>query len=113
MKSITPVPPPRRKRRNRGRPLPPKPDEIPESGDEPSEGPLRSPARSPKTSDIDERDDDNAETRITGRICTEDAKHDGRKPKEIYEHKVSQSPGNLTNLRPRLTSRPLLPSYRW
>ncbi|KAI4486038.1 hypothetical protein M0804_006527 [Polistes exclamans] len=28
LKDVTPVPPPRRKKRNRGRPLPPKPDEI-------------------------------------------------------------------------------------
>ncbi|EZA48930.1 hypothetical protein X777_12968 [Ooceraea biroi] len=95
MKNVTPVPPPRRKKRNRGRPLPPKPDEIPENatsnlrcGDAASEEPLRSPARSPKINDADDQDND-AETRTTGRISTEDARHEGRRMKEIYEHKVN------------------------
>lgn len=89
MKDVTPVPPPRRKKRNRGRPLPPKPDEIPESaiGDS-SEEPLHSSARSPKSGDVEDQDAD-AETRTNGRICAEDARQDGRKTKEIYEHKVN------------------------
>lgn len=93
LKDITPVPPPRRKKRNRSRPLPPKPDEIPENvtnnlkrGDT-SEEPLYLSVRSPKTSSNDQNGD--VETRGTGKTCTEDSKHDGRRTKEIYEHKVN------------------------
>lgn len=93
LKDITPVPPPRRKKRNRSRPLPPKPDEIPENvtnnlrrGDT-SEEPLYLSVRSPKTSSNDQNSE--VETRGTGKICTEDPKHDGRRTKEIYEHKVN------------------------
>ncbi|KAL6261777.1 hypothetical protein P5V15_006866 [Pogonomyrmex californicus] len=93
LKDITPVPPPRRKKRNRGRPLPPKPDEIPENvtnnlrrGDT-SEEPLYLSVRSPQTSSNDQNGD--VELRGTGKTSTEDPKHDGRKTKEIYEHKVN------------------------
>lgn len=40
MKDDTPVPPPRRRNKNRGRPLPPKPDEISRSEGELTEDPL-------------------------------------------------------------------------
>ncbi|XP_029173015.1 uncharacterized protein LOC114941974 [Nylanderia fulva] len=91
LKDVIPVPPPRRKKRNRSRPLPPKPDEIPESvsnnlrrGDT-CEEPLYLSVRSPKTS-ADDRDGD-VETR--GTICPEEPKHEGRRTKEVYEHKVN------------------------
>ncbi|XP_072767242.1 uncharacterized protein [Anoplolepis gracilipes] len=94
LKDVIPVPPPRRKKRNRGRPLPPKPDEIPESvtnnlrrGDT-SEEPLYLSVSSPKTND-DDRGDGDVQTRKTGKICPEDPKHEGRRTKEIYEHKVN------------------------
>lgn len=87
------MPPPRRKKRNRSRPLPPKPDEIPENvtnnlrhGDT-SEEPLYLSVRSPKTSSNDQNGD--VETWGTGKTCMEDPKHDGRRSKEIYEHKAS------------------------
>lgn len=93
LKDNTPVPPPRRKKRNRSRPLPPKPDEIPEDvtnnlkcGDT-SEEPLYLSVKSPKTSSSDQNGD--VETRGVGKTCTEDPKHDGRRTKEIYEHKAS------------------------
>lgn len=93
LKDAAPVPPPRRKKRNKGRPLPPKPDETTtdnapanlkrsETGDEP----LYSSVKSPKSSG----DDEDAEEEIRPdkhRLC-EDAPRDGRK-KEIYEHKVN------------------------
>ncbi|KMQ93535.1 neurofilament heavy polypeptide-like protein [Lasius niger] len=97
LKDVIPVPPPRRKKRNRGRPLPPKPDEIPVSvtnnlrhGDT-CEEPLYLSVRSSKTNgdDGDDRDDGDFETRGTGKICPEDPKHEGRRTKEIYEHKVN------------------------
>lgn len=95
LKDVIPVPPPRRKKRNRGRPLPPKPDEIPESvtnnlrrGDT-CEEPLYLSVKSPKSAD--DRDDGDVETRGMGKICPEDPKHEGRRTKEIYEHKVSNS----------------------
>lgn len=94
LKDVIPVPPPRRKKRNRGRPLPPKPDEIPVSvtnnlrhGDT-CEEPLYLSVRSSKTNG-DDRDDGDFETRGTGKICPEDPKHEGRRTKETYEHKVS------------------------
>ncbi|XP_012541967.2 uncharacterized protein LOC105839889 isoform X2 [Monomorium pharaonis] len=93
LKDITPVPPPRRKKRNRSRPLPPKPDEIPENvtnnlrRGETSEEPLYLSVRSAKTSSIDQNGD--VETRGTGKTCTKDSRHDGRRTKEIYEHKVN------------------------
>ncbi|XP_017792038.1 PREDICTED: uncharacterized protein LOC108574044 isoform X2 [Habropoda laboriosa] len=93
LKDVTPIPPPRRRKRNKGRPLPPKPDEItaenpangqkrPETGDEP----LYSSVRSPKSSG-DEQD-----TEEEGKLDkhrSEDAERDGRRMKEIYEHKVN------------------------
>ncbi|KOC63416.1 hypothetical protein WH47_01905 [Habropoda laboriosa] len=93
LKDVTPIPPPRRRKRNKGRPLPPKPDEItaenpangqkrPETGDEP----LYSSVRSPKSSG-DEQD-----TEEEGKLDkhrSEDAERDGRRMKEIYEHKAS------------------------
>lgn len=93
LKDITPVPPPRRKKRNRSRPLPPKPDEIPENvtnnlkhGDT-SEEPLYFSVRSSKTSNNNQNGE--VGTWGTEKTCTEDPKHDGRKTKEIYEHKAS------------------------
>lgn len=85
MKDVVPVPPPRRKKRNRGsRSLPiPKPDGTrPESGNFGSSEPLCSPTTG----------DGDVETwKAAGRICgTEDARHEGRRTKEIYEHKVSR-----------------------
>lgn len=89
LKGVTPVPPPRRKKRNRGRPLPPKPDEIPESatnnlihGDT-SEEPLYLSVKSLKTS----RDDQNGNVEMRG-TEKEDPKPEGRRTKEIFEHKV-------------------------
>ncbi|XP_018394053.1 PREDICTED: uncharacterized protein LOC108772903 isoform X1 [Cyphomyrmex costatus] len=92
LKDITPVPPPRRKKRNRSRPLPPKPDEIPEnvtnnlSRGDTSEEPLYFSVRS-KTSNHNQNGE--VETWGTEKTCTEDPKHDGRRTKEIYEHKVN------------------------
>ncbi|XP_020294908.1 uncharacterized protein LOC109860316 [Pseudomyrmex gracilis] len=88
LKDITPVPPPRRKKRNRSRPLPPKPDEIHENVTDNlrrDDEPLCSLAKSPKTSGDDDPDN-NVEMRKTGK---EDPKHEGRRTKEIYEHKVN------------------------
>ncbi|XP_018338064.1 PREDICTED: uncharacterized protein LOC108746052 [Trachymyrmex septentrionalis] len=92
LKDVTPVPPPRRKKRNRSRPLPPKPDEIPENvtnnlrrGDT-SEEPLYFSVRSPKTNN---NQNGEVETWGTEKTCTDDPKYDGRKTKEIYEHKVN------------------------
>ncbi|XP_011873248.1 PREDICTED: uncharacterized protein LOC105565033 isoform X2 [Vollenhovia emeryi] len=93
LKDVIPVPPPRRKKRNRSRPLPPKPDEIPENvgnnlrhGDT-SEEPLYLSVRSPKTSSNEQNGD--VEARGAGKIGTEDPKYDGRRSREIYEHKVN------------------------
>ncbi|XP_018366910.1 PREDICTED: uncharacterized protein LOC108763626 [Trachymyrmex cornetzi] len=93
LKDVTPVPPPRRKKRNRSRPLPPKPDEIPENvtnnlrrGDT-SEEPLYFSVRSPKTNNNNQNGE--VETWGTEKTCTDDSKYDGRKTKEIYEHKVN------------------------
>ncbi|XP_011053810.1 PREDICTED: uncharacterized protein LOC105145737 [Acromyrmex echinatior] len=93
LKDVTPVPPPRRKKRNRSRPLPPKPDEIPENvtnnlrrGDT-SEEPLYFSVRSPKTNNNNQNGE--VETWETEKTCTDDPKYDGRKTKEIYEHKVN------------------------
>lgn len=74
--------------------MPPKPDEIPENvtnnlrrGDT-SEEPLYLSVRSPKTSSDDQNDD--VETRGTGKTCAEDPKHrNARRSKEVYEHKAS------------------------
>jgi len=91
LKDITPVPPPRRKKRNRSRPLPPKPDEIPENvtnnlrRDDTSEEPLYLSVRSSKTSSNEQNGE--VEIRETGK--KEDPKHDGQRTKEIYEHKAS------------------------
>lgn len=90
LKDVTPVPPPRRRKRNKGRPLPPKPDEIPENSTgntkrEAGEEPLYSSVKSPKTSgDEQESEDDKPE-----KPCREDSKQDGRRIKEVYEHKVN------------------------
>jgi len=71
--------------------LPPKPDEIPESAtnnlrhDDTSEEPLYLSVKSLKTSRDDQ--DDNIEMRETER---EDPKPEGRRTKEIFEHKVNQ-----------------------
>ncbi|KAL6442889.1 hypothetical protein ACFW04_002737 [Cataglyphis niger] len=94
LKDVIPVPPPRRKKINRGRPLPPKPDEIPQSvtnnlrRDGASEEPLYLSVSLPKTNG-DDREDGDMETRRTGKICSEDPTHEGRRMKEIYEHKVN------------------------
>lgn len=102
LKDVIPVPPPRRKKRNRGRPLPPKPDEIPESvtnnlrrDDGTREEPLYLSVSLPKTNG-DDRGDGDIETRGTGKICPEDPTHEGRRMKEIYEHKVSNRSSQLT-----------------
>ncbi|XP_076649888.1 uncharacterized protein LOC143357359 [Halictus rubicundus] len=93
LKESAPVPPPRRKKRNKGRPLPPKPDETAENApanlkrSETGDEPLYSSVKSPKSSG----DDEDAEEEIRPdkhRLC-EDAPRDGRKTKEIYEHKVN------------------------
>nr|XP_033340112.1 uncharacterized protein LOC117228453 [Megalopta genalis] len=86
LKESAPVPPPRRKKRNKGRPLPPKPDEVTESTaanlkrSETGDEPLYSSVKSPKSSG-DEQDADE-EIKL-------DKHRDGRKTKEIYEHKVN------------------------
>jgi len=73
--------------------LPPKPDEIPENvtnnlrrGDT-SEEPLYFSVRSPKTNNNNQNGE--VETRGTEKTCNDDQKYDGRKMKEIYEHKAS------------------------
>ncbi|XP_076170150.1 uncharacterized protein LOC143148107 isoform X2 [Ptiloglossa arizonensis] len=93
LKDTTPVPPPRRRKRNKGRPLPPKPDEIVANNTsntkrvEGADEPLYSSVKSPKSSG-DEQDEQDAEEEIeSDKHCSrEDA---GRKTKEIYEHKVN------------------------
>ncbi|CAK9803400.1 hypothetical protein ANTPLA_LOCUS3583 [Anthophora plagiata] len=93
VKDVTPIPPPRRRKRNKGRPLPPKPDEItaenPTNGQKRSElgdEPLYSSVRSPKSSG-DEQDTEE-EVKLD-KHRSQDAEHDGRRMKEIYEHKVN------------------------
>ncbi|XP_034185019.2 uncharacterized protein LOC117606557 [Osmia lignaria lignaria] len=84
-KNETPIPPPRRRKKNKGRPLPPKPDEATENsssnskGTETNEEPLYSSVKSPKSSG-DEQDEETGKQRCT---------NDGRRTKEIYEHKVN------------------------
>ncbi|CAL7939922.1 unnamed protein product [Xylocopa violacea] len=89
LKDVTPIPPPRRRKRNKGRPLPPKPDEI--SSENPSSGlkraetgdePLYSSVRSPKGSGDEQEPEEEAKHR-----SHEDL--DGRRTKEVYEHKVN------------------------
>nr|XP_031846745.1 uncharacterized protein LOC116433123 [Nomia melanderi]XP_031846746.1 uncharacterized protein LOC116433123 [Nomia melanderi]XP_031846747.1 uncharacterized protein LOC116433123 [Nomia melanderi] len=84
LKDAAPVPPPRRKKRNQGRPLPPKPDEVAENAGsrraETGDEPLYSSVRSPRSSG----DEQDAEEEIR-----HDKHRDGRKTKEIYEHKVN------------------------
>ncbi|KAK2581152.1 hypothetical protein KPH14_007961 [Odynerus spinipes] len=127
-RDITPVPPPRRKKRNRGRPLPPKPDEIPEktscnlrhvdTGDEPLYSSVLS--NSPKTLVDDyatmddvvggcreqqqqppqQQQDTSALSNSTTTVTTNGTREtrneyskggmpEGRRTKEIYEHKVN------------------------
>lgn len=94
LKDVTPIPPPRRRKRNKGRPLPPKPDEIlaenlssgskrHETGDEPLYSSVKSPRSSGDEQDAEE------ETRIDKHRSQDDAGRDGRGAKEIYEHKVN------------------------
>lgn len=99
LKNVTPVPPPRRKKTNRGRPLPPKPDEIPEdvttnlSHGDTSEEPLHLSVKPPRTTSGDDRNGD-VETRGSAKISAEDAKHEGRRAREVYEHKASHPAGS-------------------
>ncbi|CAK9829007.1 hypothetical protein ANTRET_LOCUS6423 [Anthophora retusa] len=93
LKDVTPIPPPRRRKRNKGRPLPPKPDEITaenptgsQKRSEPGDEPLYSSVRSPKSSG-DEQDTEE-EVKLD-KHRSQDAEHDGRRMKEIYEHKVN------------------------
>ncbi|KYN04035.1 hypothetical protein ALC62_04799 [Cyphomyrmex costatus] len=115
LKDITPVPPPRRKKRNRSRPLPPKPDEIPEnvtnnlSRGDTSEEPLYFSVRS-KTSNHNQNGE--VETWGTEKTCTEDPKHDGRRTKEIYEHKASKTSVCLEDYLPRRGSMEHLSLYQ-
>ncbi|EFN86990.1 hypothetical protein EAI_01325 [Harpegnathos saltator] len=93
LKNITPVPPPRRKKTNRGRPLPPKPDEILEDvttnlrHGNTSEEPLHLSVKPLKEISDDQNDD--VETQGPSKISTEDTKHERRKAREIYKHKVN------------------------
>ncbi|XP_035728823.1 protein PFC0760c-like isoform X1 [Vespa mandarinia] len=118
LKDVTPVPPPRRKKRNRGRPLPPKPDEIIEktSGNlrhvDLNEEPLYSSvmSNSPRTLVDDyatmddviggcrEQSHDQVSTFRSQTNGTRDLRvneyskgvmPEGRRTKEIYEHKVN------------------------
>ncbi|XP_017880469.1 uncharacterized protein LOC108625184 isoform X1 [Ceratina calcarata] len=94
LKDVTPIPPPRRRKRNKGRPLPPKPDEVGSDqtssdsrriktcGDEP----LYSSVRSPKTSENEHETNEVTEHRTKD---DEAVRKDGRRVKEIYEHKVN------------------------
>ncbi|KZC08398.1 hypothetical protein WN55_09302 [Dufourea novaeangliae] len=93
LKDATPVPPPRRKKRNKGRPLPPKPDEIAESSPgnskraETGDEPLYSSVRSPKSSgDEQDADEEAKPDDVTPQV---DPGREGRRTKEIYEHKAS------------------------
>ncbi|CAK9797499.1 hypothetical protein ANTQUA_LOCUS1193 [Anthophora quadrimaculata] len=93
LKDVTPIPPPRRRKRNKGRPLPPKPDEITaenstgsQKRSEPGDEPLYSSVRSPKSSG-DEQDTEE-EVKLD-KHRSQDVEHDGRRMKEIYEHKVN------------------------
>ncbi|XP_054013068.1 uncharacterized protein LOC128894957 isoform X2 [Hylaeus anthracinus] len=89
LKDSTPVPPPRRRKRNKGRPLPPKPDEIAgnsTSNSRHTEGadePLYSSVQSPKSSGDEQDVEEEIESE---KRCLQDT---GRKTKEIYEHKVN------------------------
>ncbi|XP_003702199.2 uncharacterized protein LOC100880932 isoform X1 [Megachile rotundata] len=93
-KSSTPIPPPRRRKKNKGRPLPPKPDEVSENcssnskRNETSEEPLYSSVKSPKSSG-DEQDTEEIGKSEKQRCSHENAARDGRRTKEIYEHKVN------------------------
>ncbi|XP_076247590.1 uncharacterized protein LOC143187333 isoform X2 [Calliopsis andreniformis] len=104
LKDSTPVPPPRRRKRNKGRPLPPKPDEIgenppsnlktTETGDEPLYSSVKSPKANEDEEDggveEDEEEQNEAEEgSLDKQSSREDARRDGRKTKEIYEHKVN------------------------
>ncbi|KAF7387212.1 hypothetical protein HZH68_012889 [Vespula germanica] len=125
LKDVTPVPPPRRKKRNRGRPLPPKPDEILEKTSsnlrhvDSNEEPLYSSvvSNSPRTllDDYATMDDvvggcreqshDEGSTFRSQTNGTRDSRvneyskgvmPEGRRTKEIYEHKASISEVNGT-----------------
>ncbi|XP_031771438.1 histone H3.v1 [Apis florea] len=85
LRDATPIPPPRRRKRNKGRPLPPKPDEVsaenPSNREEAGNEPLYSSVRSPKSSG----DEQEAEEK-TRPTYESDGK---RSVKEIYQHKVN------------------------
>ncbi|XP_033183048.2 uncharacterized protein LOC117153268 isoform X2 [Bombus vancouverensis nearcticus] len=93
LKDVTPIPPPRRRKRNKGRPLPPKPDEIAENScngpkrGETGDEPLYSSVRSPKSSGDEQEKEE--EVKTDKHRSYDDAGRDGRRTKEIYEHKVN------------------------
>ncbi|XP_023289762.1 uncharacterized protein LOC105703487 [Orussus abietinus] len=101
-KGITPIPPPRHRKKNRGRPLPPKPDELPETHLALSRSvqslhgePLYSSVKSPKSRINREGsvgDKEESYTDLGRTICsTETGKwpNGESKKKEIFEHKVN------------------------
>lgn len=113
LKNITPVPPPRRRRKNRGRPLPPKPDEIIETHGKVKTGkkeePLYSSVKSQKLRDAKlqvSREKENADSDVD-RSFNNDVKRDDEdkenrrndreknETKEVHEHKVSKGLGRI------------------
>lgn len=87
LKDVTPIPPPRRRKRNKGRPLPPKPDEVgtenSSNGLETGNEPLYSSVRSPKSSGDEQEAEEKTRSYEEGGGC------EGKRAKEIYEHKVN------------------------
>ena len=90
LKDVTPIPPPRRRKRNKGRPLPPKPDEVgtenSSNGLETGNEPLYSSVRSPKSSGDEQEAEEKTRSYEEGGGC------EGKRAKEIYEHKASIRP---------------------
>ena len=89
--SVTPVPPPRK--RKRGRPLSPKPDGVTENHRHvmpptPNDEPLYSSMQTPKsTSNYLDSESCKTDSRRTFRSL-EDWKNEVKKLKEVYEHEV-------------------------
>ncbi|XP_015586339.1 uncharacterized protein LOC107263532 isoform X2 [Cephus cinctus] len=99
LKNVTPVPPPRNRRKNKGRPLPPKPDEIPQTHRNPSlnstrdtkSEPLYSSVKSPKAKSNYARDEVSKVSRSgTNKSGSSTGTgDDSKKGKDLYEHKVN------------------------
>ncbi|XP_033223776.1 uncharacterized protein LOC117177290 isoform X2 [Belonocnema kinseyi] len=94
MENSVPVPPPRKRKRNIGRPLPPKPDDITENNfriESPTskDEPLYSSVKTPK-SKSNYFDSEVSETDSKRKFDSlEDSKSGGKKSKEVFEHMVN------------------------